>query len=109
MKKKNLKKSNHKYSEKISINHKREDEYVIGFSLTEKETKLYKDWIDSLWNDIQIDDTEDSYVLYPKFQFEPYEMGTMITVIVGKNELLLRTAWEDDEVKKKKYRRNVLS
>ena len=75
---------------------------IISFSLTVKETKYYKDWIDGLVKDIQIDHTEDSYVLYPKFQFSLFELGVSIKVIVGDNELLLRTAWEDDEIKNTK-------
>ncbi len=93
-----------RFSKKIAIDQPIEEkkDEIISFSLTAKETKLYKDWIDSLWNDMQIDDTEDSYVLYPKFQFSPFELGVSIKVIVGENELLLRTAWEDDEMKNTK-------
>ena len=77
-------------------------EETISFSLTKKETKRYRDWIDSLWSDRKIDDSEDSYMLYPKIQFSPYEMGTMITAIVGEENIILRTAYEDDEIRKKK-------
>ena len=77
-------------------------EEAISFSLTKKETRRYRDWIASLWSDMKIDDSEDIYVLYPKIQFSPYEMGTMITAIVGEENIILRTAYEDDEIRKKK-------
>jgi len=51
---------------------------------------------------MELDDSEDIYVMYPKIQFAPYEMGTMITAIVGEKSIILRTAYEDDEVGKQK-------
>ena len=103
MKKKNLK-NDKRFGEKFDIDKKTEkkEEDIMSFSLTPKETKLYKDWIASLWEKVQIDDDEDSYVLYPKIQFEPYEMGMMIRAIVGKEEIILRMAWEDDNIKRLK-------
>jgi len=103
MKKKHFKR-NKKISEKFAIDQAIEEkkEETISFSLTPRETKLYQDWIDGLWDGMEIDDTEDSHVFYPKIQFEPYEMGMMITAIVGKKEIILRMACEDDAVGKKK-------
>lgn len=97
MKKKHFKR-NKKFSKKIAIDQSIEEkkEETISFSLTPRETKLYQAWIDSMWDGIK-DEEEDSHVFYPKFQFEPYEMGTMITVIVGKKEIILRMACEDDK------------
>ena len=71
---------------------------ALNFSLTQKETKRCNEWLKSLRDDMPMDDTEDCYVLYPKFQFSPFELGVRIQVSVGKNTLLIRSAWEDDEV-----------
>ncbi len=67
--KKNHLKSNKRFGEKFAIDQMTEEKNMetIGFSLTPRETKLYKDWVNSLFKEIEMDDTEDSYVLYPKF------------------------------------------
>jgi len=100
MKKRHFKRDK-RFSKKFDIDKKTEEkeDEIMSFSLTPKETKLYKDWIASLWEEVQIDDEEDSYVLYPKIQFEPYEIGMMITAIVGKKVIILREACEDDMIK----------
>ena len=72
---------------------------TLYFSLTQKETKRYNEWLKRLQDEIPMDDTEDCYVLYPEFQFSPFELGVRIQVSIGKNTLLIRSAWEDDEVK----------
>ena len=71
---------------------------AISFSLTSRETKLYHNWIVGLHDSIEIDDTEDSHVIYPKIQFSPFELGLMITAIVNKEEIILRMAEEDDMI-----------
>ncbi len=104
MKKKNLKKDNRRYSEKISIDHEMGDkEYAISFQLTAKETKKYFEWLNGYIDSKEIDEDEDPICWPVKFEFSPYEMGTRITAKLFNKEILLRTAWEDDEVKQKKY------
>ena len=70
----------------------------INFSLTEKETKFYNDWIESIWANIELDEDE-VHSLYPEFKFFPFEFGLRIVAKVGSKELLIRTADENDEVK----------
>ena len=72
---------------------------ALHFFLTQKETKRYNEWLKYLQNDMPMDDTEDCYISYPEFQFSPFELGVRIQVRVGKDTLLLRSAWDDDEVK----------
>lgn len=97
-----------KFDKKISINHtqhleNKKQNNGITFFLTEKETKYYENWKDSLWESMKINDKEDIYVFYPVFQFSPFELGINIKVIIGENELLIRSAFEDDEVKISKF------
>ena len=100
MKKKYFKKAK-KLSKKISMEQVMDENKkgTLSFSLTQKETKRYNKWLKRLWDDMSMDDTEDCYVFYPEFQFSPFELGVRIQVSVGNNTLLLRSAWEDDEVK----------
>ena len=79
---------------------KKKTEYGLNLSLTKKETQRYYDWMKSLSNDIdEAVKDEDSYCFYPEFKIALYEMGAKrIEVSIGKKTLLLRTAFEDDEV-----------
>ena len=100
MKKKYFKKAK-KLSKKVSLEQVVDENKngALNFSLTPKETKRYNEWLKRLQNDMPMADTEDDYVLYPEFQFSPFELGVRIQVSIGKNTLLIRSAWEDDEVK----------
>jgi hypothetical protein len=48
---------------------------TISFSLTKNETKLYYDWLDSLYSWDEINEKEDSFLPPVKFEFAPYELG----------------------------------
>ncbi len=99
MKKRDFKNSNKRYSKKISIDMKIEDqEYNISFSLTPKETKKYFAWLNAIIDSMEIDEDEDPFLLPVKFQFSPYEMGTTILASVFDKEIVLRYAVEDDEI-----------
>lgn len=65
---------------------------TISFYLTKNETKLYYDWLDSLYNWDEINEKEDSFVLPVKFQFEPFELWVCIKAIAGEREIILRYA-----------------
>jgi len=85
-------------AKKISTNAKEEKKYNISFSLTEKETKKYFKWLENYTNSMKIDKDEDPFFLPVKFQFSPFELGVEIKAKVFNEEILLRSAWEDDEV-----------
>ena len=89
MAKKYLKKNNRKEEKKYNN---------ISFSLTEKETKKYFQWLENYTNSMKIDKDEDPFLLPVKFQFSPFELGVEIKAKVFNEEILLRGAWEDDEV-----------
>jgi hypothetical protein len=65
---------------------------AISFSLTKNETKIYYDWIDTLYNWDEINEKEDPFLLPIKFQFEPFELGVCIKAIIGEREIILRDA-----------------
>jgi len=104
---KKIKKLNKKVSVEYTILENKED--ALSFSLTPEETNRYIEWTKSLRNDIVIDE-EDMYILYPDFKFSPFELGVRIQVSVGKDILLLRSAWENDKMKlEKKVNKNDIT